>query len=99
MGGRGTPRSAVYMTEGETSRTDTPYTGRSALSGGLLPPRPGCSILKEKICHIRHPGTTSHRTLKIHLYLSQENASKKIGTRAVLEIPPPFSDDEIFAGT
>lgn len=52
-------------------------------------PDPACSILKEKICCIRRPGTTSHRTLKIHcgrLWLSQENGSEKIGARAVLGI-------------
>ena len=85
----------MYTAEGETSRADTPYTGRSAVSGGWLPPRPACSVLKKKIC-IRGPGTTSHRTLQIHcgrLWLSQGNGSKKIGIRAVLEIFPPFSDD------
>lgn len=97
----GVPPGVLWV-EGETSRADTPYTGGSALSMAGCHPDPACSTLKEKICRIRGPESTSHRTLKIHccrLWLSQENGSKKTGTRAVLEIAPPFSDDEIFAGT
>lgn len=100
MGGRGTPRSAVGR-RGDLQSRHT-YTGGSSLSMAGCHPDPACSTLKEKICRIRGPESTSHRTLKIHcghLWLSQENGSKKIGTRAVLEIAPPFSDDEIFAGT